>query len=248
MIDILRIWFREYVRDRIPTMATFAWGACLGANIYRPYGAWSWGFLSAAVLLMVWDLWLKRGEVKRRKEELYDYYKSEFETEKFRPVKPPVVEVRIHKEDMTDDEHRRLKTELEAAIRKLSPSAQPPVKPRVVGWVHADGEMLCHYGHGPAAECTHYECKTIVDCKFRHQNRGVQHDVECLIALGWGVAKPTIDEDLPARHAADGWDRPREGGYTSKGSSAERPFDVLENPPPRGPGGVAKPTLDKGPQ
>lgn len=184
MIDIIRIWFREEVRETIPRWGVFFLGVAFALTFSHAYSIWWWGSLMMSVSLAVWDLCLKKGEVQRRKEELYEYYRSQFETDKFEPVKLRPV---------TDEDYQSLKETFEQDRPR-----------RVVGWVHKDGVMLCHYGGEKAVDCTHYECKP-------------------------GAL----------RHAAEGWDRPRE-------VEPIEPIQLRNLPlPPMPPGGVSKPTVDK---
>lgn len=103
MIDIVKLYFVEYFRPHLRDVRIFLHGmwamgfivwALPGSHYSAEIRGWVFATLVTSLLLDAWDWVLRRHEAKARKEELYEYYRSEFETEKFRPVKSgaPVID------------------------------------------------------------------------------------------------------------------------------------------------------------
>lgn len=126
MIDIVKLYFREYFRPHLRDVRIFLHGMWLmgfitwtlpNSHYSSEIRAWVVCVLVASLLFDAWDYLLRRREAKARKEELYDHYRSEFETDKFRPVKTEAPVIEINRHAVTDEEIEVLKERLKESLR-----------------------------------------------------------------------------------------------------------------------------------
>ena len=186
MIDIVKLYFVEYFRPHLRNVRIFLHGmwamgfiiwALPGSHYSSEIRAWVVATLVTSLVLDAWDWVLRRHEAKARKEELYEYYRSEFETEKFHPVNSGAPIIEINKSEVTDEDIETMKEKLKETLRapyRTRPARvitdeqyrdykaaleQEQRRQQVTGWVPKDEGRVCLYGGGWASDCTHYECK-----------------------------------------------------------------------------------------